>query len=554
MKTINDLFILDGMKECVVLAGHRGLTRNVESVNISDTPDVINFLYKNHLLLTTGYGFYEDTNQFCDLIREMHALNCSGIIIKVNRFMHKIPEEAKLLADDLAFPIIDLPTNRTLGDLSRHILNYLNDHEAEQLYYALHVQQEFSDMMVKGYNLNSLVEHLGHFLVRPVLLLNHRGEMIARSHDFRMDSIKRAETEIIRAIKEDTAPYQDGTTFDIPSLNQQAVTTFPVKTKRQQPSMLVIIDFETLPYPSSQMAVEQAGNVISSTLIKEQAIEENTRLLKNNFFADLIEKRVQAEDEVMSRTAFYGLDPDKASICVLCTVDSEGENYESLQLYEKKISELHNSIYDQLEDDIINGNMQATLFTKEKFFVMILQFNQYTEAEINLVTEFTQKAQKNVQGEYSVSFGISNPVESVTEIPTAYQEAAEAITNGYDQNMTGFINYYKTKEIKELLNTLPRKDIKALYENTLKSLAYPETKEDQELIKTIEIYLNCQCEISVTARKLYIHRNTVKYRIKKAEELLNCSFHDPADSLRVRVALTIGNILEDETKTLSSVQ
>lgn len=554
MKTINDLFILDGMKECVVLAGHRGLTRNVESVNISDTPDVINFLYKNHLLLTTGYGFYEDTNQFCDLIREMHALNCSGIIIKVNRFMHKIPEEAKLLADDLAFPIIDLPTNRTLGDLSRHILNYLNDHEAEQLYYALHVQQEFSDMMVKGYNLNSLVEHLGHFLVRPVLLLNHRGEMIARSHDFRMDSIKRAETEIIRAIKEDTAPYQDGTTFDIPSLNQQAVTTFPVKTKRQQPSMLVIIDFQTLPYPSSQMAVEQAGNVISSTLIKEQAIEENTRLLKNNFFADLIEKRVQAEDEVMSRTAFYGLDPDKASICVLCTVDSEGENYESLQLYEKKISELHNSIYDQLEDDIINGNMQATLFTKEKFFVMILQFNQYTEAEINLVTEFTQKAQKNVQGEYSVSFGISNPVESVTEIPTAYQEAAEAITNGYDQNMTGFINYYKTKEIKELLNTLPRKDIKALYENTLKSLAYPETKEDQELIKTIEIYLNCQCEISVTARKLYIHRNTVKYRIKKAEELLNCSFHDPADSLRVRVALTIGNILEDETKTLSSVQ
>ncbi|ALX48485.1 PucR family transcriptional regulator [Lentibacillus amyloliquefaciens] len=554
MKTINDLFILDGMKECVVLAGHRGLTRNVESVNISDTPDVINFLYKNHLLLTTGYGFYEDTNQFCDLIREMHALNCSGIIIKVNRFMHKIPEEAKLLADDLAFPIIDLPTNRTLGDLSRHILNYLNDHEAEQLYYALHVQQEFSDMMVKGYNLNSLVEHLGHFLVRPVLLLNHRGEMIARSHDFRMDSIKRAETEIVRAIKEDTAPYQDGTTFDIPSLNQQAVTTFPVKTKRQQPSMLVIIDFQTLPYPSSQMAVEQAGNVISSTLIKEQAIEENTRLLKNNFFADLIEKRVQAEDEVMSRTAFYGLDPDKASICVLCTVDSEGENYESLQLYEKKISELHNSIYDQLEDDIINGNMQATLFTKEKFFVMILQFNQYTEAEINLVTEFTQKAQKNVQGEYSVSFGISNPVESVTEIPTAYQEAAEAITNGYDQNMTGFINYYKTKEIKELLNTLPRKDIKALYENTLKSLAYPETKEDQELIKTIEIYLNCQCEISVTARKLYIHRNTVKYRIKKAEELLNCSFHDPADSLRVRVALTIGNILEDETKTLSSVQ
>ena len=48
MKTINDLFILEGMKEGIVLAGHRGLTRNVQFVNISDTPDVINFLAENH--------------------------------------------------------------------------------------------------------------------------------------------------------------------------------------------------------------------------------------------------------------------------------------------------------------------------------------------------------------------------------------------------------------------------------------------------------------------------------------------------------------------------
>ena len=115
-------------------------------------------------------------------------------------------------------------------------------------------------------------------------------------------------------------------------------------------------------------------------------------------------------------------------------------------------------------------------------------------------------------------------------------------------NKHGFINFYRTREIDELLSTLPRKDLQALYENTLRSLAYPKTKEELDLVKTIETYLNCQCEISETSRRLYVHRNTVKYRIEKMEKMLNCSFRDPSDSLRFRVALLIGKILESESE------
>lgn len=546
MKTVNDLFILEGMKDCEVLAGHRGLTRNVQSVNISDTPDVIEFLNKNDLLLTTGFAFKDDTQSLLDLIQQMHDLNCSGIVIKVYRFLKELPNEVKLLADDLSFPIIDLPTENTLGDVSRHILNYLNDHEAEQLYYAIHVQREFSNMMIRGYSLPSLVEQLGHFLSRPTILLNHRGELIAHSYDFRKDSMQLAENKIIKYVKDDLHHARRGATFNLPSDELQTITTFPVQTKRQYPSMLVIIDSATMPYPSSQMAIEQAANVISFTLIKEQAIEENSRLLKNNFFADLIEKRIVSEEEIVSRANYYGLDKDMENICIVCNVDTADEKYETLRLHEKKVGELHNSIYDQLEDEIIEGEMQATLFTKEKYFVMMLQFTNYTEEEMKKVTAFIEKAQESIEEDFSVSFGVSNLIHSLSDISIAYHEAVEAITNGYELKMKGFINFYKTREIKELLNTIPRKDLKSLYESTLKTLAYPETKEELELVKTIEVYLDCQCEISETSRKLFIHRNTVKYRIQKTEEMLHCSFRDPADSLKVRVALMIGTILKEE--------
>lgn len=545
MKTINDLFILEGMKEGIVLAGHRGLTRNVHAVNISDTPDVINFLAENHLLLSTGYAFKDDIEQFCELIKQMHDLNCSGLVIKISRFFHELPPEVKLLADDLAFPIIDLPTNHTLGDVSRHILNYLNDHEAEQLYYALHVQKEFSNMLIKGYSLSALLEQLGYLLARPALLLNHRGEKIAQSHDFLKESMKEVKLEILEKVKEDLDLAREGTTFSIPSREHQSITTFPVPTKRQYQSMLVIFDSLTLPYPSSQMAIEQAGNVISFTMVKEQAIEENSRLLKNNFFADLIEMKIQSDEEIVSRSNYYGLQKGLENVCVVCTIDAQGDIFETLQLYEKKVGELHNSVYDQLEDEIIHKGFKATLFTKGKYFAMILQFPKYGDEEIDTITQFIEKIQDNFGADFTLSFGVSHSVPSLREIPTAYYEAVEAILTGYEQNLKGFIKYYKTRDLEELLKSLPRKDLKSLYENTLKSLAYPKTKEDQELIKTIQVYLDAQCEYSETSRKLFVHRNTVKYRIEKAEELLNCSLRDPADSLRIRVSLIIGSILMD---------
>ncbi|MTW87473.1 hypothetical protein F3157_17735 [Virgibacillus dakarensis] len=547
MKALNDLFILEGMKDSTVLAGHRGLTRHVQFVNISDTPDIIQFLDKNHLLLTTAYPFKNNTRKLCELIKQMHALNCTGIVIKVNRFLKELPDEVKLLVDNLSFPIIDLPMQYTLGNVSRHILNYLNDHEAEQLYYALYIQKEFSNMMIKEYNLAALTGQLGHFLERPVILLNHRGDMIAHSYDFQKDSMKMAEKEIIQIVKQDISNVRKGITFTIPALGEQSITSFPVQTKRQYPSMLIIIDYLTLPYPSSQMAIEQAGNVISFTIIKEQAINENSRLLKNNFFADLIELRIRSEKEIVSRANYYGLKSDMESICIVCAIDAEGENYESLQLYKKNVVELHNSIYDQLEDELMNAEMDATLFTKEKYFVIILQFPEYTEIEMSKVREFIETAQYNIQEGFTISFGISNQIQQLTDIPTAYQEAVESIKSGYNSRNRGFINFYKTKEVKELLNTITRKDLRGLYENTLKKLAYPKTKDDLELVKTIEVYLDCQCEISEASRKLFVHRNTIKYRIKKAEEILNCSFRDPIDSLRIRVSLIIGTILEEDT-------
>ena len=110
-----------------------------------------------------------------------------------------------------------------------------------------------------------------------------------------------------------------------------------------------------------------------------------------------------------------------------------------------------------------------------------------------------------------------------------------------------FINFYETKQIRELIRLIPEENLKKFYENTLRSLAYPKTRDEEELINTLVVFLDNNCEIAWTAKKLFIHRNTVKYRIAKCEDILSYSVHDAQNSLNLRLALLMRSIF---TKTV----
>ncbi len=167
MKKVEDLLIVDVFQDAKVIAGHAGLKRVVESIEVSETPDVINFLNENTLLLTTGYAYKDDPLSLGKLIAQMSSHPCAGIAIKLKRFIDEIPKEVMDLAESLEFPIIQIPTSLTLGNVAHQLLSFIWDNKTEELFYAIHVHKKFTDMMIKGYNLQSLIENLGFLSKKP---------------------------------------------------------------------------------------------------------------------------------------------------------------------------------------------------------------------------------------------------------------------------------------------------------------------------------------------------------------------------------------------------
>ncbi|MCW2787430.1 MAG: transcriptional regulator, CdaR family [Marmoricola sp.] len=62
------------------------------------------------------------------------------------------------------------------------------------------------------------------------------------------------------------------------------------------------------------------------------------------------------------------------------------------------------------------------------------------------------------------------------------------------------------------------------------------------VLETVEGYLDRGSSIEATARALFVHANTVRYRLRRAAEVSGLSPGDPRDSYTLRVAFTLGRL------------
>jgi DNA-binding PucR family transcriptional regulator len=74
----------------------------------------------------------------------------------------------------------------------------------------------------------------------------------------------------------------------------------------------------------------------------------------------------------------------------------------------------------------------------------------------------------------------------------------------------------------------------------------PLTMGDGVLLDTVSTYLDSGGSIEATARAMFIHPNTVRYRLKRVGDLTGYSPASPRDAFTLRVALTLGRLLNPD--------
>ncbi|NLY86285.1 MAG: PucR family transcriptional regulator, partial [Tissierellia bacterium] len=78
---------------------------------------------------------------------------------------------------------------------------------------------------------------------------------------------------------------------------------------------------------------------------------------------------------------------------------------------------------------------------------------------------------------------------------------------------------------------------------------YPLLKEpdSEELISTLKVYLESESNSNIAAKKLFIHSNTVRYRIAKIQQICDIDLEDPMERLKVEILLKFIELFNDKT-------
>jgi len=82
-----------------------------------------------------------------------------------------------------------------------------------------------------------------------------------------------------------------------------------------------------------------------------------------------------------------------------------------------------------------------------------------------------------------------------------------------------------------------------LFNETLFKLQEYDEKSSSNLLETLSLYFDENRNLGKAAEKMYIHRNTMKYRVKRIQEILNCDLKDEKTVFNITLCLKIGKFL-----------
>ena len=161
-----------------------------------------------------------------------------------------------------------------------------------------------------------------------------------------------------------------------------------------------------------------------------------------------------------------------------------------------------------------------------------------------IIEEIKLEISKNIP-ELSINVGLGNYYSKINDLKKSFQEAEQALKISKAINVKNSIHDYSEIGIyKVLFEVKDFQKLQSFFNETLGRLDEYDQNHGTELIHTLEVYLNENCNITKASEKLYIHRNTLKYRLSKIKKILKCNLNDPYDRLNLQVGLVVKKFLD----------
>ncbi|MFO1445384.1 PucR family transcriptional regulator ligand-binding domain-containing protein [Bacillus sp. Bva_UNVM-123] len=561
MLRIKDLLEIKAIEGLKVVAGEQGIDNVISLVNIIENPDKFDWLSSNELLLSTGYIFKDNVELQNRIIKELAEINCSGLIIKIKRYFEQVPQNMIDLANEYGLPLLELPYEYTLSKIIS-IFNEKSSGRYDLLNRkTLDMHNILFKIVLEGGGIERISSMLAETVNNPIIFLDKDWKLLhytdyidnpiplayclnlVKNHttfnkEF-TDSIPKEISEMKKSIKR----IYHAENFDI------KCRILPVAVSKFIYGYIVVWQTVRELTEFDYMALEQASPIMALEMIKAKEIEDVKLKIRHDFFVDLLTGKITSSETIQTLCNLHGLNPSYMYYCIVTTIEfGEVEKYEDMiarkfQL-ESKVKKCIEVIYEYSH----KANGEVTCFNRNnRIITLIGQNNNRSPISVNEAKQFGNDIYNILNEQVNNTIflvGIGRQYSSINSIHKSFSEANEAIRLMQKFEDKGGVAHFENHSVYHFLDS-NIKDIELddFFMKSLGKLYEHDSIHGTSYIATLENYFNNNLNISETAKAMYLHRNTLIYRIEKIKEILNSDLKNAEELFQIQLALKIYRLL-----------
>lgn len=250
----------------------------------------------------------------------------------------------------------------------------------------------------------------------------------------------------------------------------------------------------------------------------------------SDFFRELAYQ--EYDEEFLDKAKYYGYNPNKSFLVAIIYINKidNDENRDGIL---------------KIMSSLFNKNREKFLYFYEgkKYFVMLQKDKKKSNEILDKIKGNIKEKYKNCE----IIIGVGNEYSNIKYYYKSMKEAEKSLKMlMLCKRKDGIRNYNELGIYRILFNTTDKEEIKEIYIDILGELVKYDKRYSGELLFTLEKLLMNNCNILKTSQELYIHRNTLRNRIERIEEILFCDLNDENVRFNLILALKIKKFLGED--------
>lgn len=512
---IGDILGIPGLALQLV-GGRAGKGNLVRWVHVSELEDPTSWLKGGELLLTTGMGVGRSAAKQRSYVRRLAQAGLAGLGFGTGFSFTKVPKAIRDAADELRFPVFEVPYAVPFIAITEAVFSRAAGEQVEMLQRSIETQTALTRAVIDGEGVEGVIRELAAAVGGWAVVLELHGVALATAPPSAEGRVKRLWEEI-------QARRTEAGGFSLSLVDRgDHVSIQPVGARGHVEAFLAVGKADVLTQ-LDRIVAAHAVSLVAIELDRRRAVADTERRLRGDFLDSLVRGDLSARKAVEGLHRFGFERTDEVVVLAL-----------------ESALPVQDLVW--AAEDVLSRRGGGYLTAPREYELYVLVHPDGDQRFYELQQQVSGKLRS------AVRVGVGSPVPP-TQAGKSLREAGYALKvarmEGRDSADFRALGTYR------LLLTLQEPDaLRAFADSVLAPLDRYDADHGGELVPSLRAFLEHNARWEAAAAELYVHRHTLRYRMRKVEELAGRDLGSAHDRMEFWLALRARDLLREGERSV----